>query len=227
MTYSDIKKKLLIEYDKDGIASSYPSITDYEMCTFLDKAYYALIQQKLTGNNPRKVGFEGDNKAIEDIRPLIVTDYINKMAEHTVVQNDVTYQLPVDFMYYVSCRMLVGITTNPDSTYGISTMELVTHDLASKFMCTSTNKPWIANPVCYMEDDKLIALVDPVLHIPGNAILTYIKQFHKFVNSSGNTVFELSDTMAEELINLAIIFIAENVESPRQTTKLNTRPLES
>jgi hypothetical protein len=33
--------------------------------------------------------------------------------------------------------------------------------------------------------------------------------------------------MAEELINLAIIFAAENVESPRTNSKLNLRPLES
>lgn len=38
--------------------------------------------------------------------------------------------------------------------------------------------------------------------------------------------FELSDQMAEELINLAIIFALENVESPRLNTKLNTRGLE-
>lgn len=39
--------------------------------------------------------------------------------------------------------------------------------------------------------------------------------------------FELSDTMAEELINLAIIMAAENVESQRLGTKLQTRQLES
>lgn len=38
--------------------------------------------------------------------------------------------------------------------------------------------------------------------------------------------FELSDQMAEELINLAIVFALENVESPRLNTKLNTRGLE-
>jgi len=43
-----------------------------------------------------------------------------------------------------------------------------------------------------------------------------------------NTVeFELSDQMAEELINLAIVFALENVESPRLNTKLNTRGLEA
>lgn len=39
--------------------------------------------------------------------------------------------------------------------------------------------------------------------------------------------FELSDTMAEELINLAIIFATETVESPRLQTKSSILSLES
>lgn len=42
-----------------------------------------------------------------------------------------------------------------------------------------------------------------------------------------NTVnFELSDTMAEELISLAVAMALENVESSRLQTKLSTLPLE-
>lgn len=44
--------------------------------------------------------------------------------------------------------------------------------------------------------------------------------------SFGNIKFELSDTMAEELINLAVAMALENVESTRLQTKLNTLPLE-
>lgn len=43
----------------------------------------------------------------------------------------------------------------------------------------------------------------------------------------GNTPFELSDTMAEELINLAIAIALENVESSRLQTKLSMMPQES
>ena len=43
----------------------------------------------------------------------------------------------------------------------------------------------------------------------------------------GNTEFELSDSMAEELINLAIMFATETVESSRLAAKTNIRPLES
>ena len=70
MTYGDIYTKFMIEYDKANITSSYPSLTDYEIATILDKAYLALIAQKLTGTNPRRSVFESDIKAIEDLRPL-------------------------------------------------------------------------------------------------------------------------------------------------------------
>lgn len=44
---------------------------------------------------------------------------------------------------------------------------------------------------------------------------------------SDDIEFELSDSMAEELISLAIAMALENVESPRLNTKLNIRGLEA
>lgn len=43
----------------------------------------------------------------------------------------------------------------------------------------------------------------------------------------GDTKFELSDTMAEELIHLAVAMALENVESQRLQTSLSTLPLEA
>lgn len=66
--------------------------------------------------------------------------------------------------------------------------------------------------------------------------ITYVSKPAKFAVGDGtkeedydfgSTVFELSDTMAEELIKLAIIMSTEIVESPRLNTELQTRPLES
>lgn len=76
MTYADIKTKFLIEYDKANVTSSYPSLTDYEIATILDKAYLALIAEKVTGNNPRRQVFEGDVKAISDLQKLIKTQQV-------------------------------------------------------------------------------------------------------------------------------------------------------
>ena len=71
MTHKDIYTKFMIEYDKANVTSSYPSLTEYEVATVLDKAYNALIAQKVTGNNIRRVALEGDLKNISDLSPLI------------------------------------------------------------------------------------------------------------------------------------------------------------
>ena len=79
MTHQDIYIKFMIGYDKANETSSYPSLTEYEVATFLDKAYLALIAQKVTGNNSRHIGFEQDLKVTEDLGPLITTKRINSI----------------------------------------------------------------------------------------------------------------------------------------------------
>lgn len=223
MTYKDIHKKYMIEYDKENVTSSYPSLTTYEIATILDKAYLALIAQKLTGNQQR-VPFEGDIKAIEDVRNLIASKKISKSNTTLPIDNAVVYKLS-DILYFLTALVLIDgklVTTN-----------LVNHEIAKNFMHTATNRPWIKNSVCYIEGDNLIVLYDDYSHKNvGDLQLTYIKQPDKFVDhingkTFDDTQFELNDTMVEELISLAIIMSLETVESPRLQTKLNTKALES
>lgn len=223
MTYKDIHKKYMIEYDKENVTSSYPSLTTYEIATILDKAYLALIAQKLTGNQQR-VPFEGDIKAIEDVRNLIASKNISKSNTTLPIDNAVIYKLS-DILYFLTALVLIDgklVTTN-----------LVNHEIAKNFMHTATNRPWIKNSVCYIEGDNLIVLYDDYSHKNvGNLQLTYIKQPDKFVDhiigkTFDDTQFALNDTMVEELISLAIIMSLETVESPRLQTKLNTKALES
>lgn len=223
MTYKDIHKKYMIEYDKENVTSSYPSLTTYEIATILDKAYLALIAQKLTGNQQR-VPFEGDIKAIEDVRNLIASKKISKSNTTLPIDNAVIYKLS-DILYFLTALVLIDgklVTTN-----------LVNHEIAKNFMHTATNRPWIKNSVCYIEGDNLIVLYDDYSHKNvGDLQLTYIKQPDKFVDhiigkTFDDTQFALTDTMVEELISLAIIMSLETVESPRLQTKLNTKALES
>nr|DAJ12519.1 MAG TPA: hypothetical protein [Bacteriophage sp.] len=56
---------------------------------------------------------------------------------------------------------------------------------------------------------------------------TYIKKPEKFVGNTDDTLFELPDHVAEEVINMAIIMSAEIVESPRLSTKASLNSFES
>lgn len=242
MKNSDIYTKFKIEYDKANVTESYPSLTNYEIATILDKAYLALIAQKLTGNNVRKVSFEGDIKAIEDTRPLITTTSVSMYTKDKSVENQLNYTLPDDLLYYINSIVKeFGSTTAIDKlSHSFQDVMLVSHENANRFKVFNNNLPWIKQPVAYIDGTQLHLLVDPYRYnkTRGNLQLdvTYIKKPNKFIDdvdstgglSKASTVtFQLSDSMAEELINLAIIMSAEIVESPRLETKTQTHILES
>ena len=227
MTHADIYEKFLIEYDKDNVTSSYPSLTKKEAATILNKSYLALIAQKMTGNNIRKASFESDIKAIADLQPLIKTISIyldDDYQSNKTSSNVVVGQLTADNLYFVSAVLENGQYTEP--------VQLLDHVSARKFFASSYNKPWIKTPICYLQNDKIYVVFDPVkysIQSPETLYYTYIKiptQFTSATISSSNIQFELNDSVAEELISLAITFALENVESQRLTSKLNTRGLE-
>lgn len=242
MTYGDIYTKFEIEYDKAQMASSYPSLTKLECATILDKAYLALLAQKLTGNNPRQTAFEGDSKAIEDVRPLLKRESVSIAAvDIEVVANEYVANIPNDMLYYIVSMLKVSNTQG----YSSVPVNLVNHEDAMKFKATNYNLPWVKIPVCYVEGDNIYILIDPRNHTvntdPENNSLeveymkkpiSFVTEYYKEKDPTLNPPykypdFELNDTMAEELINLAIILSAEIVESPRQQTKTTFRPLES
>ena len=351
MTHKDIKTKFLIEYDKANVTSSYPSLTDYEIATILDKAYNALIAQKFTGNNARSVAFEGDIKSMQDLSPLITTkrlfldqtesrDFSDEVdikvvegsnskidvktnksdnifpqtKKHNILEGDGNVQvykkfrmrsmpdnmrraiLPKDLMYFISAATIVDITKfawwmneeenpyksvneeptndvikpmdNKDEDYNdnkykslrMIPIKLVTHQMAEQFFATSSNIPWVKEPVGYIQDGKLFIIADPIvgladtwftetavnpksvngdkgMDVNGNmvygeyAAVTYIKQPAPFTLENETTDFtsdfELSNTMADELVTLAVTYALENVESTRLNTQIQMRGLES
>lgn len=306
MTHKDIYTKFMIEYDKANVTSSYPSLTEYEVATVLDKAYNALIAQKVTGNNVRRVGFEGDLKSVTDLQPLIVKDEFDSVERGVIgltdVDNTISVKLPDEFLYLVGCKIKKTVPSklNTESSMGLENEEslpidsrvfttprptatasrklnvkLVSHDMADKFKATASNVPWVKNPVCYLENNRLVIVHDSY-DLPDRnwCELTYIKQPNRFVkpiheseklgltdneyaqtrdvtyfdyelykqgdqdymgnynNSAKSKLedlynFECNDTVAEELISLAIAFALENVESQRLNSKLNIRGLEA
>lgn len=245
MTHNDIYTKYMIEYDKANIATSYPSLTDYEIATVLDKAYLALIAQKLIGNNTRRSAFESDIKAVEDLRPLVITTMVVQDTTTNYVlkgvQNALKYTIPNNLLYYISSTIQLYQSTSSDDTFvkRILPVDLIQHEIAPKYYATSINLPWIKEPVCYIEGTNIVVLYDlyEVQKHNSNGSneldVTYVKKPNLFVLPNGgtdflsNTNFELSDTMAEELINLAIVMSLEIVESARLNAKLQTKQLES
>lgn len=239
MTYNDIYKKFLIEYDKADVSSSYPSLTNEEIAAILNKAMYALIAQKVTGNNSRKVALDMDSKAMSDIAPLIKYFDTNYLAsgdsESLVTANN---ELLFKFGDTGTPRYLLdGIIKYNDSDKEV--VNLTTSLISDKFKETIHNKPWIKQPIMYIQSsnsndgDKVIHVFVDSRHIDKENLnpQLYIRGVYmpsEFeVNQNSNEIFLLSDTVCEELINLAVIFACRNVQDPRLTTVVQTKSLEA
>ena len=190
MTHRDIYTKFMIEYDKANVTSSYPSLTEYEVATLLDKAYLALIGQKVTGNNVRRAPFEADIKAVSDLQPLVKTIFEEATFKHPSAINSICFNLPTDFMYYVS-----GYAGFNDDKL---TVKLISHDVAERFKVTAVNKPWIKNTVSYIEGDQIILLYDDYKYgdnsTVDNLCITYIKRPKSFV-AEANRQFTLGRSL--------------------------------
>ena len=199
MTHKDIYTKFMIEYDKANVTSSYPSLTEYEVATLLDKAYLALIAQKFTGNNLRRVPFEYDEKAIADLAPLVVhADPKIELSVHEPATNIAQYKLPGDLMYYIASSLNQTQTEQPydkQKTRLVPT-RLVTHAVAEKFFNTPYNMPWVKIPVVFIEGDTAYVVYDPInkpnVDDTDTVHLSYIKYPKKFVDDfKNNGVFRL------------------------------------
>lgn len=194
MTHKDIYTKFLIEYDKANVTSSYPSLTEYEVATILDRAYLALIAQKLTGNNIRRAPFEADIKATHDLEPLIThadPEFFDN--GHSPAMNIAQYKLPEDCMYYLQSQ--INYTASGKTLDGLQKrllpVKLVPHNIAEKFFATQYNMPWVKNPVCYIEDGTVYVVYDsinkPLVSTQDTSHLTYIRYPKKFVDSAEYT----------------------------------------
>ena len=234
MTYKDVYNKFMIEYDKADISSSYPSLTIYEVATLLDKAMLALIAQKVTGNNPRKQVLDLDMKGVADLRCLTKTLECNPESfEYGFYENELvinTQELDENSVLYILSVLLQNDDSNKKES-----VQIIPQIYSDKFKKTATNNPWIKHPVCYI-DEKIHVFIDNDIDKSNfNEYTVYLYVIERpdlFTNNlmkekTSITKFPLSETMCEELINLAIIFACRTVGDPRISTEMQTKSLES
>ena len=128
------------------------------------------------------------------------------------------------------------------------TVQLLTSVIADKFKETVHNKPWIKEPIMYVQrenttskensgndaskegtcihilvDSSRSKMTNSSLYIRGIMMPTSFAQ----QKNQNTTEFPLSNTVCEELINLAVIFACRNVQDPRLATVVQTKPLEA
>ena len=75
---------------------------DDELYLYLNAAVSRFIKTRVTGNNARQTGFQGDQKRIDDLRTLVTKASVTLTAE-AEISNGSNFPMPVD--YYIGIMM--------------------------------------------------------------------------------------------------------------------------
>lgn len=218
MTTANLHQHFKVEYDKANVITAYPSFLPEEIDVWLNKANSMMINQKFTGNNTRRIAFEGDIKRIADLQGLINKAHLTLNTAATFVVNAIIFDLSniPDYLFYIiSSIKLDGKVP--------SEIILVSHERSKGMYETAINKPWIPKPIAVLEDDKLIVFYDTFEYkdvSKAQLDLTYIKKPAIIdVLKKPTAEYEFGDNIAYEVINLAVVLALENIESTRVSTK--------
>ena len=234
MKNKDILTGFNIELDKNAVnigISGCPAFLPAEKCYWLNKAYNQLIMRKFTGNNTLQAGFEGSVKRIFDLEKLIKTDYslgdgdeLLPDANKTLLFNSNSNTITInDFsknkerLFFITAVLRFGNQS--------TTISLIEHKDADRFLKTYNNNPWVETPVAVVRDNKIVIYIDTEsMAAPYLVDLTYVKYPSVIDYALPETdITEIPEYMWNEVISLATVLALDNIESQRieAATELN------
>ena len=226
MKNKDILTGFDIELDKNAVnigISGCPAFLPAEKCYWLNKAYLQLIMRKFTGNNTLQAGFEGGVKRIFDLEKLIKTDYslgdgddLLPDENKTLLFNSNSNTLTINDFTESKVRLLF-ITAVLRFGNQSTTISLIEHKDADKFLKTYNNNPWIETPVAVVRDNKIVIYLDTESMVaPYRVDLTYVKYPSTIDYTTPETdIIEIPEYMWNEVISLATLLALDNIESQR------------
>ena len=222
MTINELHIAFKIAMDKNAAGVAFggcPAFLPAEIDLFLNQAYIEVINNKFTGTNTLKTPFEGSVKRIADLEKLIATD----SAVAITLDNGTNVLRVSDFfnsagakhrMFFV--QAVLNFNTNK------STVDLVDHETAKRFLQTYNNDPWINTPVATLENNNLLVFIDThKMLTPYTIDITYVKYPVEIINTNGSTeITEVPEYVLYEVVNRAAAIALENIESQRTNTKV-------
>ena len=230
MKTKDILTAFDIELDKNATnigISGCPAFLQSEKTYWINKAYNQMILRKVTGNNTLQTGFEGSVKRIFDLEKLIKIDYDlgegddllpdeNKTLLFNSNSNVITindFSKNKERMLFISAVLKFGNQA--------TTIKLINHKDADRFLKTYNNNPWIEVPVATVGQNKMRVFIDTEsMAAPYRIDLTYVKYPILLDATTPETdMTEIPEYMWYEIVSTATLLALDNIESQR--TELN------
>ncbi len=202
-------------------ANAYDTFLTEEIDLWLNRAQERFVKQRAhqTGDIKR-VGFEGSQKRLDDIRALVVQNFEDFWIPETTPQW-LQADLPADYLFLVNLRADVHFSRCSDVTAADATMEVPVRIVDNAEVHSLNRNPFakssIDSPLATLSEDDIMVYQDAKSFILKGIKVDYIRK-PKDVDLSLSQDCELAEHTHQEIVDIAVKNILEAIESPRYQT---------
>ena len=218
-----------------GLQKVASSVYDYflpeEVDFWLNRAQERFIKQRLyKQTDPKKVGFEGNVKRMDDLRMLITADYTDGVVPQPTV-DFIDFDLPIDYMFLVNARVTMhvnhcGEQVDSADPEVMRDLRIVEQDKVYQHQQNPFAKTKAEFPLAVVFDEEVRVFQDKERFILKTLHLDYLRQ-PVDITLSTSVDCELAEHTHHEIVDLAVKSIIEAIESPRyQTTSIEQQQSE-
>jgi hypothetical protein len=222
MDITNMHNEFKLLMDKVDSAGS-PNFLSTEIDMFLNAAIERFVAKRAFGNNPRRTGFEEDQKRRDDLRNLITTASSFNLTTEGPKPNSLLVNLPDDYRHAINEETQIVYGNNISKRVGVKP---ITHDRYNKIVDDPFNKPNKTNIYRLDSGENTVELI----YAEGTSILNYYLRYLKnpaIVDKINSVNCDLAKHTHREIVRMAVLEALENTENPRyQSSKIELNEIE-
>jgi len=234
MDRTEMHKEFKLLMDKAGGGGA-PSFISSEIDRFLNIAQDKFVSKRAFGNNPRRTGFEEDQKRRDDLVGIIRQSNLSSFNTYGANKpNAVLAPIPAHYRHAINEEAIIYTPGKEDSSRRVG-VKPITHDRYNKIIDDPFNKP--DKDTVYRLDFAAFngsgedAEGDPGFELicgEGQEIsMYYIRYIRNPIQIAPDQNCMLSEHTHREIIRMAIVDALETIEQPRyQSSKIELNEIE-
>ena len=202
-------------------ANAYDYFTSDEIDHWLNRAMERFIKDRaFISGDVKQIGFEGNQKRLDDIRTLVVQDYTDTFPTSTTPEWQ-QVDFPADYLYLVNLRADIyysnckAVTTASDEK--VVPVRVVDNAEVYFMQQNPFAKSQLNTPLATVSESDIRVYQDAESFILKGIYADYIR-IPEDIDLSSLQDCELADHTHMEIVDIAVKNVLEAIESPRYQT---------
>ncbi len=202
-------------------ANAYDYLLDEEKDYWLNRAQDRFIKDRafITGD-VKRIGFEGNQKRLDDIRTLVSQNYVDTFDMTTAAEWR-QIDLPADYLYLVNIRADIRFSHCGNVTVSSPQKQVPVRVVDNAQVYFMQQDPFaksqLNSPLCTIAEEDIQVYQDAESFILEGITADYIR-IPESIDLTFGQDCELAEHTHQEIVDIAVKNILEAIESPRYQT---------